>query len=91
MEPLAPFRFNLPKRMETTMLVERNVQIIDIAVVGEAYDIAANYLKATGLIADSAMINERLLELIYKLFDSGVRNRLLLANKAITKFERSRR
>ena len=73
------------------MLVERNVQFIDIAVVGEAYDIAASYLKATGLIADSAMINERLLELIYKLFDSGVHNRLLLANKAITKFERSRR
>jgi hypothetical protein len=91
MEPLAPLPVYSPERMETTMLVERNVQIIDIAVVGEAYDIAAKYLKATGLITDSAMINERLLELIYKLFDSGVRNRLLLANKAITKFERSRR
>jgi len=73
------------------MLVERNVQVVDIQVVGEAYDIAANYLKATGLIADTAMINEHLLEMIYKLFDGGVRNRLLLANKAITKFERSRR
>ena len=73
------------------MLVERNVQVVNIEVVGEAYDIAAGYLKATGLIADSAMINEQLLELIYKLFDDGVRNRLLLANKAITKFERSRR
>jgi len=77
--------------METAMLVERNVQVVNIEIVGEAYDIAANYLKAAGLIADSAMINEQLLELIYKLFDSGVRNRLLLANKAITKFERSRR
>jgi hypothetical protein len=91
MEPAACFRIDLPKRMETAMLVERNVQVIDIAVVGEAYDIAANYLKATGLIAESGMINERLLELIYKLFDGGVRNRLLLANRAITKFERARR
>jgi hypothetical protein len=73
------------------MLVERNVQVMNIEVVGEAYDIAAFYLKTSGLIADSAIINEQLLEAIYKLFDSGVRNRLLLANKAITKFERGRR
>jgi hypothetical protein len=72
------------------MLVERNVQIVHIEVVGEAYDIAANYLKATGLIADGTTINEQLLGLVYKLFDSGVRNRLLLANRAITKFERGR-
>jgi len=76
--------------METAMLVERNVQVVNVEVVGEAYDIAAHFLKATGLIPDSAMINERLLEVIYKLFDSGVRNRLLLANKAISKFERGR-
>jgi len=73
------------------MLVERNVQVMNIEVVGEAYDIAAFYLKKTGLIADSALINEPLLEVIYKLFDGGVRNRLLLANKAITKFEHGRR
>ena len=73
------------------MLVERHVPVVNIEVVGEAYDIAASYLKATGLIADTAMINEQLLEVIYQLFDSGVRNRLLLANKAITKFERTRR
>lgn len=73
------------------MLVERNVRVMNVEVVGEAYDIAANYLKKTGLIADSALINEPLLEVIYRLFDSGVRNRLLLANKAITRFERGRR
>jgi hypothetical protein len=77
--------------METAMLVERNVQVMNVEVVGEAYDIAAHYLKKTGLIADTALINEQLLEVIYKLFDGGVRNRLLLANKAITKFERGRR
>ena len=91
MEPVALFPVYSPERMETAMLVERNVQVVNIEVVGEAYDIAANYLKATGLITDTAMINEQLLELIYKLFDGGVRNRLLLANRAITKFERTRR
>lgn len=73
------------------MLVERNVQILNVEIVGEAYDIAAYYLKKTGLIADSGRIDDRLLEVIYKLFDSGVRNRLLLANRAIAKFERGRR
>ena len=71
------------------MLVERNVQILNVEVVGEAYDIAAHYLKKTGLIADSGRINDQLLESIYKLFDSGVRNRILLANKAIGQFERA--
>jgi hypothetical protein len=77
--------------METAMLVERNVQILNVEVVGEAYDIAAYYLRKTGQIADTTRIDDRVLELIYRLFDSGVRNRLLLANKAISKFERSRR
>lgn len=73
------------------MLVERNVQVINVEVVGEAYDIAAYYLKKTGFIPDNGYIDERLLELIYKMFDAGIRNRLLLANKAIARFERSRR
>lgn len=72
------------------MLVERNVQVLNVAVVGEAYDIAAYYLAMTGMIAPNGQINERLLEIVYKLFDSGIRNKLLLANKAITRFERSR-
>jgi hypothetical protein len=42
-------------------------------------------------MADSTLINEQLLEMIYDLFDNGVRNRLLLANKAIMKFEHRRR
>jgi hypothetical protein len=72
------------------MLVERDVPIVNVEVIGEAYEIAAPFLKATGLIADSVLINERLLEIIHGLFTAGVRNRLLLANRAITKFERSR-
>ena len=73
------------------MLVERNVQILNVEVVGEAYDIAANYLRKTGQMADNSRVDQHLLELIYKLFDSGVRNRLLLANTAISRFERARR
>jgi len=73
------------------MLVERDVQVLNVEVVGEAYDIAANYLRKTGVIAESGRIDDHLLEVIYKMFDSGVRNRLLLANKAIGKFERARR
>jgi hypothetical protein len=76
--------------METAMLVERDVQVMNVEVVGEAYDIAANYLKKTGLIPDGGLIDDRLLEAIYKLFNSGIRNRLVLANKAIGKFERAR-
>ena len=73
------------------MLVERNFQVTSIEVVGEAYEIAANYLKKTGQIADSVLINDPLLETIHTLFDKGIRNRLLLANKAIAEFERNRR
>ena len=73
------------------MLVERNVQVMNIEVVGEAYDIAANYLKKTGVIPNDSLINDQLLELIYKMFHSGTQNRLLLANKAIGKYERARR
>lgn len=72
------------------MLVEHNVQVVNVEVVGEAYDIAANYLKKTGAMKDTALINDRLLEIIYKMFTAGDRNRLHLANKAIWKFERIR-
>jgi hypothetical protein len=70
------------------MLVERNVYILNVEVVGEAYDIAANFLKKTGAIENSGLINDRLLEIIYKMFHGGERNRLRLANLAISKFQR---
>ena len=72
------------------MLVEYTMQVANVEVVGEAYDIAANYLKKTGAMKDSALIDDGLLEIIYKMFNAGDRNRLRLANKAISKFERSR-
>jgi hypothetical protein len=75
---------------EAAMLVERDARIVNVEVIGEAYEIAACFLKQAGMIADSVLINERLLEIIHGLFMAGVRNRLLLANRAITKFEHSR-
>ena len=72
------------------MLVDRNVTVVSVEVVGEAYDIAANFLKKTGAMPDTAIINNRLLEIISKMFHAGDRSRLRLANRAISKYERVR-
>jgi hypothetical protein len=69
------------------MLVERGLQVMNVEVVGDAYAIAANYLRRTGAIADSLATNERLLELVVQMFQRGEFNRIRLANKAIGKFE----
>jgi hypothetical protein len=69
------------------MLVERGVQVVSIEVVGEAYAIAANYLRKAGAIPDNLATNERLLEIIVKMFQHGESNSIRLANKAIARFE----
>jgi hypothetical protein len=69
------------------MLVERGLQVMNVEVVGDAYAIAANYLRRTGAIADSLAPQDRLLEIIVQMFQRGEFNRLRLANKAIAKFE----
>jgi hypothetical protein len=69
------------------MLVERGIQIMNFEVVGDAYAIASNYLRRTGAIADSVVTDDRLLEIIVKMFQHGELNRLRLANKAIAEFE----
>ena len=69
------------------MLVERGIQVMNFEVVGDAYAIASNYLRKTGAIADSLVTDERLLEIIVKMFQHGEFNRIRLANKAIAEFE----
>ena len=69
------------------MLVERGIQIVDFETVGDAYAIASNYLRKTGAIADSLVTDERLLEIIVKMFQHGEVNKIRLANKAIAEFE----
>jgi hypothetical protein len=68
------------------MLVERGLQVMNGAV-GDAYAIAANYLRRSGAIPDSFVTNELLVEIIVQLFHSGEFNKIRLANKAIAKFE----
>ena len=69
------------------MQVERGIQVMNFEVVGDAYAIASNYLRKTGAIADSLVTDERLLQIIVKMFQHGEFNRLRLANKAIAEFE----
>jgi len=69
------------------MLVERGVRVMYMEVVGEAYAIASNYLRRTGAIPDDFVTNDRLLEIIVKMFQRGEVNKIRLANLAIAKFE----
>ena len=69
------------------MLVERGLQVMNLEVVGDAYAIAANYLRRSGALADTLATNEQLLEIIVTMFQRGELNRIRLANKAIAKFE----
>ena len=69
------------------MLVERDLQVMNFETVGEAYAIAANYLRRTGAISDSLVTNDRLLEIIVRMFHGGEKNRIRLANKAIARFQ----
>jgi hypothetical protein len=69
------------------MLIERGLQVMDVEVVGDAYAIASNYLRKTGVISDTIATNDTLLEIIVELFQRGEFNRIRLANKAIARFE----
>ena len=71
------------------MLVERGLHVLNVEVVGDAYAIASNYLSKAGAIPDSVMTNERLLEIIVRMFQCGEFNEIRLANKAIARFESS--
>jgi len=69
------------------MLIERGIQVMNFEVVGDAYAIAANYLRRSGALADTLATNEQLLEIIVTMFQRGELNRIRLANKAIAEFE----
>jgi len=71
------------------MLVERGLQVMNVEVVGDAYAIAANYLRRTGAIPDSYLTHDRLLEVIVQMFHRGESNKIRLANRAIASFEAS--
>jgi hypothetical protein len=72
------------------MLVERGLQVMNVEVVGDAYSIASNFLRKSGVIPDTFATDERLLEIIVTLFQRGEFNRIRLANTAIAKYEADR-
>jgi len=69
------------------MLVERGIRVTSVSVVGDAYAIAANYLRRSGAIPDTLVTNEQLLGIIIRLLQHGEFNKIRLANKAIARFE----
>jgi hypothetical protein len=71
----------------TAMLVERGLQVMNVGVVGDAYAIAANYLRRTGALLNTPATDDRLLGIIVQMVHLGEFNRIRLANKAIAKFE----
>lgn len=70
-----------------TMLRETRLLVMNVDVIGKAYDIAANYLRGSGVIAEGSATNDRLLELIVQMFQRGETHPIRLANKAISAFE----
>ena len=72
------------------MLVERNLRVMNVAIVGDAYGIATNYLRKSGLMSDAVHPDDRLLEIIIMMVHCGETNKIRLANKAIAKFEDAR-
>lgn len=69
------------------MLVERGLRVMNVEAVGDAYAIASNYLRKTGVIPDTFITNDKLLEIIVQMFHRGEYNKIRLANNAISKFE----
>ena len=69
------------------MLVERDVQVINIDVIGQAYSIAADYLNRSGMLVDPHRTDQSLLEIIVELFEFGDRNRIRIANRAIRRYQ----
>ena len=55
------------------MLVERDLNVMNFDTVGEAYAIAANYLRRTGAVSEGIGTNDKLLEIIVGLFHRGER------------------
>jgi hypothetical protein len=64
------------------------VNSIPVDVVVNAYHIAANYLKQTGRLPADVDIRQPLLDWITEDFRAGKQSKLVLANRAIARFEK---
>jgi hypothetical protein len=65
------------------------INSVHVDVVGDAYHIAANYLKKTGRIPDQLEIHQPLLDSIIEDYRAGKSNKLILANRAIARMEKA--
>jgi hypothetical protein len=65
------------------------VNSIPVDVVGEAYQIAAYYLEQTGRLPRDVDLHRPLLDSIVEDFRAGKRSKLVLANRAIARFEKT--
>jgi hypothetical protein len=65
------------------------VKSIEVCVVEGAYEIAANYFKATGRMPHDIYFHQPLFDSIVRDFQAGRRNKLVLANRAIARIERA--
>ena len=61
---------------------------VSIDVVGDAYQSPRTTSKGPGRLSGDVDIHQPLLDLIVDDFRSGKTNRLILANRAITRFEK---
>jgi len=60
--------------------------MMNLDVVRDAYDIAWDYLDRTGAIANPEAAHGELLASLMAMYNTGNRNKLVMANKAITGF-----
>ena len=65
------------------------VKSIEVCVVEGAYEIAANYFKATGRMPQDVDFHQPLFDSIVSDFRAGHRNKLVLANRAIARIEKA--
>jgi hypothetical protein len=79
------FRFRIIASEAEAMLVKS----IEVCVVEGAYEIAANYFKATGRIPHDVDFHQPLFDSIVRDFRAGHRNKLVLANRAIARMEKA--
>lgn len=69
------------------MLAPQNPLVAGFDVVDQAYDIAFDYLRLSGAIDPMFGVHELLLDMVVDQYYRGERNKIRLANKAISAFE----
>lgn len=72
------------------MRAQPNSTATTLDVVGDAYAVASQYLRKSGLILDTGQVNDRLLEMIIMMVQRGETGQQRLADMAIARFQTAR-